>query len=171
MFQQAFSNAGVTDIEVTADGSAVNFSSSADFDIGVATVTAATGTVSAADMGLDAALAAAPGSVTGSIEGIDISAASDTQVENNLKIVDQALLEMTTASTKLGALTSRINSQQSFVKALMDANTSAVGALVDANMEEESTKLKALQTQQQLAVQSLSIANASTQSILLLFRG
>ena len=57
---------------------------------------------------------------------------------------------MTTASTKLGTLTSRINSQQTFVKALMDANTSAVGTLVDANMEEESTKLKALQTQQQL---------------------
>ena len=37
-------------------------------------------------------------------------------------------------------------------------------------MEEESTKLKALQTQQQLAVQSLSIANSSTQNILVLFR-
>ena len=56
------------------------------------------------------------------------------------------------------------------MKALQDANTTAVGALVDANMEEESTKLKALQTQQQLAVQSLSIANASTQNILTLFR-
>ena len=56
------------------------------------------------------------------------------------------------------------------VARVSDANTTAVGALVDANMEEESTKLKALQTQQQLAVQSLSIANASTQNILTLFR-
>jgi flagellin len=77
---------------------------------------------------------------------------------------------MTSASTELGALTRRIESQENFVKALMDANTKAVGNLVDANMEEESTRLKALQTQQQLAVQSLSIANANSQNILLLFR-
>ncbi|WP_272936972.1 flagellin, partial [Agrobacterium pusense] len=44
------------------------------------------------------------------------------------------------------------------------------GRLVDAEMNEESTKLKALQTQQQLAVQALSIANNDSQSILSLFR-
>ena len=43
-------------------------------------------------------------------------------------------------------------------------------AMVDANMEQESSKLSALQTQQQLAVQSLSIANSSSQSILSLFK-
>jgi len=64
----------------------------------------------------------------------------------------------------------RVTSQQTFVKALMDANTNAVGTLVDADMETESTKLKALQTQQQLAIQSLSIANSSTQNVLTLFR-
>ena len=77
---------------------------------------------------------------------------------------------MTDAASAIGAYQNRVSSQQNFVKALQDANTTAVGALVDANMEEESTKLKALQTQQQLAVQSLSIANASTQNILTLFR-
>ena len=56
------------------------------------------------------------------------------------------------------------------MKALQNANTDAVGSLVDADMEEESTKLKALQTQQELAVQSLSIANASTSNILTLFK-
>ena len=45
-----------------------------------------------------------------------------------------------------------------------------VGRLVDADMEEESSKLTALQTQQQLAIQSLSIANSSAQNILTLFR-
>ncbi|MGP4667681.1 flagellin, partial [Agrobacterium pusense] len=45
-----------------------------------------------------------------------------------------------------------------------------IGRLVDAEMNEESTKLKALQTQQQLAVQALSIANNDSQSILSLFR-
>jgi flagellin len=45
-----------------------------------------------------------------------------------------------------------------------------VGTLVDADMTEESTRLKALQTQQQLGVQALSIANSSSQSLLSLFR-
>ena len=94
---------------------------------------------------------------------------SDT-ITNYLKVVDQALSEVTSAASSIGAVQNRVTSQQNFVKALSDANTTAVGALVDANMEEESTKLKALQTQQQLAVQSLSIANASTQNILTLFR-
>nr|WP_082473151.1 flagellin [Methylobacterium sp. Leaf85] len=52
----------------------------------------------------------------------------------------------------------------------MDINTSSIGSLVDANIEEESTKLKALQTQQQLGVQALSIANSSSQNVLSLFR-
>jgi flagellin len=52
----------------------------------------------------------------------------------------------------------------------MDSIDSGVGKLVDANMEQESSKLSALQTQQQLAVQALSIANSSSQNILSLFR-
>ena len=45
-----------------------------------------------------------------------------------------------------------------------------IGRLVDADMNEESTRLKALQTQQQLGIQSLSIANSSAENILQLFR-
>jgi flagellin len=37
-------------------------------------------------------------------------------------------------------------------------------------MNEESTRLKALQTQQQLGIQALSIANSSAEGILTLFR-
>lgn len=61
--------------------------------------------------------------------------------------------------------------QQDFVKALMDAVTRGIGTLVDADMNEESTKLQALQVQQQLGVQSLSIANQNNQTILSLFKG
>jgi flagellin len=60
--------------------------------------------------------------------------------------------------------------QDDFVSALGDSLDSGIGRLVDANMEEESSKLSALQTQQQLAIQSLSIANSSSQNILSLFR-
>jgi flagellin len=46
-----------------------------------------------------------------------------------------------------------------------------LGSLVDADLAEESAKLTSLQTKQQLAVQSLSIANSAPQSLLSLFRG
>ena len=52
----------------------------------------------------------------------------------------------------------------------MDAIGRGVGQLVDADMNEESTKLQALQVKQQLGVQALSIANSSSQTILQLFR-
>ena len=42
--------------------------------------------------------------------------------------------------------------------------------LVDADMNQESTRLQALQVQQQLGIQALSIANSSSQSILRLFQ-
>jgi len=45
-----------------------------------------------------------------------------------------------------------------------------VSAMTDTNMEEASARLKALQTQQQLAVQSLSIANSAPSSLMSLFR-
>jgi flagellin len=171
VMQQAFEDAGVTGIQATASGTTVNYSSDADFDFTAATEAAGgSGTITPANMGLSAVVNAAAGSFTGSVAGIDISSSTPAQVQDYLRIVDKALSNVTVAATQIGTLQTRISSQQTFVKALMDAKTAAVGALVDANMEEESTKLKALQTQQQLAVQSLSIANANSQNILLLFR-
>ena len=60
--------------------------------------------------------------------------------------------------------------QSDFVSKLMDTVSEGVGSLVDADMTEESTRLKALQTQQQLGVQALSIANSSSQAIMQLFQ-
>ena len=74
------------------------------------------------------------------------------------------------ADTVLGAAKKQIDSQYNFVGALMDNLDKSVGTLVDADMNAESTKLSALQTQQQLAVQALSIANQSSQSLLMLYR-
>ena len=70
----------------------------------------------------------------------------------------------------LGAASSRLESQSSFVSKLTDSLTSGVGALVDADLEETSARLQALQVQQQLATQSLTIANQAPQAILSLFR-
>jgi flagellin len=95
---------------------------------------------------------------------------SDTDVEGMISAVDAMLSDMTDSAASLGATKSRIDMQSEFVKDLMDVIDTGVGRLVDADMNEESTKLKALQTQQQLGVQSLSIANSNSENILSLFR-
>ncbi|MEO0915191.1 MAG: flagellin, partial [Pseudomonadota bacterium] len=74
------------------------------------------------------------------------------------------------AAATFGQAQDRIDTQNTFVQQLSDSLKSGVGALVDANMEEASAKLQALQVQQQLGIQSLSIANQSPQNILSLFR-
>ena len=74
------------------------------------------------------------------------------------------------AASEFGTGEKRLEIQNDFVSKLMDNLTSGIGALVDANMEEASAKLQALQVQQQLGVQSLSIANQAPQTLLSLFR-
>ncbi|MEN3794026.1 flagellin, partial [Fulvimarina sp. MAC3] len=91
-------------------------------------------------------------------------------IKNYIKVVDKALSEVTSAASGLGAVQNRIEMQSEFVSKLMDTVDKGVGTLVDADMTEESTRLKALQTQQQLGVQALSIANNSSQSLMSLFR-
>ena len=77
---------------------------------------------------------------------------------------------ITDAATNLGAIKNRIGLQQDFVKTLTDSLDRGIGQLVDADMNAELTRLQALQTQQQLGIQALSIANSGSQSILSLFR-
>jgi flagellin len=85
--------------------------------------------------------------------------------------VDAALTDVTTSASDLGAVKNRISMQMDFVSNLMDAVTKGIGQLIDADMSKESTRLQALQVQQQLGVQSLSIANQNSQQILSLFKG
>ena len=74
------------------------------------------------------------------------------------------------AAAAFGASEARLQTQSNFVSKLSDALKTGIGALVDADMEEASARLQALQVQQQLGIQSLSIANQAPQSILSLFR-
>ncbi len=87
-----------------------------------------------------------------------------------MSFVDQQLLAMTSAASSLGSIQSRIDLQEDFIASLINVIDKGIGRLVDADMNEESTRLKALQTQQQLGIQSLSIANTNAESILTLFR-
>jgi flagellin len=75
-----------------------------------------------------------------------------------------------TGAANLGTSAKRLDDQSNFVSKLSDALTSGIGSLVDTDMEAASAKLQALQTQQQLGVQALSIANQAPQTILSLFR-
>ncbi|MQT12775.1 flagellin N-terminal helical domain-containing protein [Segnochrobactrum spirostomi] len=98
------------------------------------------------------------------------SATDLAKVQAYLKVVDATIQQLTAGATTLGSTSTRLKSQQDFAQTLIETNTSSIGALVDSDMESESTKLKALQTQQQIGIQSLSIANSSTQNLLSLFR-
>ncbi|MBX9451779.1 flagellin [Neoaquamicrobium sediminum] len=83
---------------------------------------------------------------------------------------EASLVAMREAASELGAMKTRLDAQLSFTSKLMDALDRGVGQLVDADMNAESARLSALQVQQQLGIQALSIANSNSQNILSLFR-
>ena len=136
---------------------AVDDDGEATEDSGILTTTSETFTVDGEDYSQVSVLA------------IDVSDES-ADLDAILLSVEWALDKMTVAGSALGSLSARIDLQEEFAKKLNDALTKGIGRLVDADMNEESTKLKALQTQQQLAIQALSIANSDSQNILSLFR-
>ncbi|MFK0331175.1 flagellin [Rhizobium sp. NPDC090275] len=111
------------------------------------------------------------GTITESMSTFSITTTNTKgDIDGLITDAESALKDMTSLGSKLGSLQKGIDLQTDFVSKLSDSIDSGVGRLVDADMEEESSKLSALQTQQQLAVQSLSIANSSSQNILSLFR-
>lgn len=125
---------------------------------------------------LDTADTTANGGIAYSVATLDISTLTDSandlaDLEQMIGWVDTALGNMTTAAADVGAVKKRISLQSDFVSSLMNALDRGISTLVDADMTEESTKLQALQVQQQLGVQSLSIANQNSQNILALFKG
>jgi flagellin len=91
-------------------------------------------------------------------------------LENYLSGLAGMLSKVTTAASELGAIKTRLALQADFSRSLSDAIDRGVGQLVDADMNKASTRLNALQAQQQLAIQSLQIANSNPQSILELLR-
>ncbi|RXH25992.1 MULTISPECIES: flagellin [Bradyrhizobium] len=105
------------------------------------------------------------------ISALTDSAADQTTLDGYISQVTTAINSVASAAAGLGAVKNRISTNTEFVKTLMDSVDRGVGQLVDADMNAESTRLQALQTQQQLGVQALSIANQNSQSILSLFRG
>ncbi|MBB3937271.1 flagellin [Aureimonas phyllosphaerae] len=87
-----------------------------------------------------------------------------------LGVVNSAISGVTASAAYLGTVAARIDAQKSFTDTLLDSIDEGVGALVDADMDAESTRLQALQVQQQLGVQALSMINRSARDVLRLFR-
>ncbi|MGN8152627.1 flagellin [Agrobacterium cavarae] len=111
------------------------------------------------------------GGVLGSIMSVALTSVSTQgDIDGFMNIVEAALSKMTDSAAAIGALQIRVELQDKYSSKLSDAIEAGVSRLIDADMEEESARLSAVQTQQQLAIQSLSIANSSSQNLLSLFR-
>ncbi|MEM9222638.1 MAG: flagellin [Pseudomonadota bacterium] len=115
------------------------------------------------------------GGTTSDVVSIDISALTDsatdiTTLTETIGVVDAAIEDAIAAETAVGVAQNRVDSQGQFVQAVIDAKESAVSSLVEADLEAEAARLTSLQTQQQLAVQALSIANNNVANLLGLFR-
>jgi flagellin len=111
-------------------------------------------------------------SLGGSIISVP-STASLTTVTLSTAVLAQLTASITNTNEALGNLGSQskaIANHNTFVQQLSDQLTSGVGNLVDADLAKESAQLQALQVQQQLGTQALSIANQAPQVILSLFK-
>lgn len=93
-----------------------------------------------------------------------------TSASNILSSLDTSILNLNASLGALGSQAKQIEGHLSFVDKLGDAIKGGIGNLVDADMAKESSRLQALQVQQQLGAQALSIANQSPQQILALFK-
>ncbi|MGK7867446.1 flagellin [Falsiroseomonas sp. E2-1-a20] len=110
--------------------------------------------------------------VTTDITGATVEAApaAGTGQDEAIALVEGAIDLMGTRLANLGANIRQVDGLTTFTTQLNDSIKEGLGALVDADLAEESARLTSLQTKQQLATQSLSIANEQSQSLLSLFR-
>ncbi|WP_439560840.1 flagellin N-terminal helical domain-containing protein [Roseinatronobacter sp.] len=138
---------------------------------GVATITFTGETGAAADTFSLQAVQTDGVEIGGRLEALnDIDVSTATGARSALSEIEGLIQTAIDSAAAFGSAQTRIDTQAEFIKNLSDALTTGIGSLVDADMEAASARLQALQVQQQLATQSLSIANQQPQNILALFR-
>lgn len=140
---------------------------SVDYDSGTAGTLAFTNT-GTVDLGVSAQFKNAGSGGLAALSAIDVSSSAGAAAA--LGSIETLINTSIDAAASFGSAQGRIETQATFISGLTDSLKSGIGSLVDADMEEASARLQALQVQQQLGVQSLSIANQAPQSILSLFR-
>lgn len=111
-------------------------------------------------------------SVGGGVINIDNSgtpladaAAAQAEIGN----IQTAIDALSASLGRLGAGSQALTLQDRLLSRISDALEISIGNLVDADLAKESSRLQALQVQQQLAIQTLSIANSAPNAILALF--
>ena len=119
------------------------------------------------------------GSAALEVKGKDMSSAAlgltkpdwQTQgdIAQSLKEISAALKSIRSFSAELGNNYSIITSRQDFTENLINILTEGADKLTLADMNEESANILALQTRQQLAINSLSLASQASQAVLKLF--
>ncbi len=110
------------------------------------------------------------GAAAFTVAGVDLSVGTAPTTASTVDAIDTLIDAANSAAASFGAAQMRIEAQSTFLGKQMDALKNGVSALVDADMEEASSRLSALQVQQQLGIQALSIANSAPQNVLSLFR-
>ncbi len=122
---------------------------------------------------------AAPGATTAtgstSVTGMTLASGGVTNATIDggtaaVAVVQSAVSKMAGIQATLGSFSIQVTGMENFTSALSSSLTQGVGALTDADLAQESAQLTSLQTKQQLAIQSLSIANSQPQALLSLFR-
>ncbi|CAL1692377.1 Flagellin [Brevundimonas subvibrioides] len=102
--------------------------------------------------------------------GLADSLLTVTGATTALTKLDNSITALNSALGDIGAQAKQISAHSTFVTKLSDTLESGIGNLVDADLAKESARLQALQVQQQLGAQALSIANQAPQIILSLFQ-
>ena len=137
-----------------------------------ADVTVSTLTVSGADL---AVIDPDDGEITAGelldLQDFDVTAVSTTPADDALGQIEAMLASTISAAATFGAKQNALESQKAFVTSLVDSMNEGIGALTDTDMELASARLQALQVQQQLGVQALTIATQAPRALLSLFRG
>ncbi|GER08565.1 flagellin [Iodidimonas muriae] len=106
---------------------------------------------------------------TGALRAITVNGANGN-VQAGLVVADALVGQVNLSSSTLGTFERTLENRQNFLQNLSDSLEQGVASLVEADLDEESTRLQAFQVQQQLAIQALGIANQNPQNILSLFR-
>ena len=154
---------GVTNLTVTVTDAA-----DPTTDAATLSFEASGGTVDFSIAGLGSENAAVAAGGLGALSTLSVETAEDATTA--LTTIETLMDTAISAASAFGSSQKQIEYQGDFVMSLIDSMNAGIGSMVDADMEAASAKLQALQVQQQLGVQALSIANQSPQVLLTLFR-
>ncbi|MGH1415918.1 MAG: flagellin [Pelagimonas sp.] len=131
-------------------------------------VSSASDTLQVSISRLDADAGNRTGGELGDLQGLNVT--TEAGADDALGRVDVMIEAAVDAAAEIGSVQGRLTTQANFTTKLVDSFTVGIGSLVDADLVETSARQQALQVQQQLAFQSLSIANQSPQALMSLFR-